>query len=74
MEPLAIVGLAFKFPGDATSPEGFWKVLNEKQCLTTEMPSSRINIDSFYDTHNESVDKASINHPHGSFSLYEDTD
>ncbi|CAI6100676.1 unnamed protein product [Clonostachys chloroleuca] len=55
MEPLAIVGLAFKFPGDATSPEGFWKVLNEKQCLTTEMPSSRINIDSFYDTHNESL-------------------
>ncbi|CAG9990817.1 unnamed protein product [Clonostachys byssicola] len=64
MEPLAIVGLAFKFPGDATSPEGFWEVLNEKRCLATEFPSNRMNIDSFYDANNEAVDKLRLRKAH----------
>lgn len=48
LEPLAIVGFAFKYPQDANSQEGFWKVLSERRCLMTEWPEDRIRLDAFY--------------------------
>jgi len=29
-KPIAIVGMSFRFPGDATTPDGFWDILREK--------------------------------------------
>ncbi|KAL6717587.1 hypothetical protein ACLMJK_005502 [Lecanora helva] len=48
MEPIAVVGLALKFPQDATSLEGFWDMLVEQRCAMTDFPSSRLNVDAFY--------------------------
>ena len=47
-EPLAVVGFSLKFPQEATSVEGFWKMLLEKRCAMTEWPEDRLNIDAFY--------------------------
>ncbi|KND87187.1 Lovastatin diketide synthase LovF [Tolypocladium ophioglossoides CBS 100239] len=47
-EPIAIVGLAFEFPQDATSEESFWQMLCEGRSASTEFPRSRLNIDAFY--------------------------
>ncbi|CAI6243331.1 unnamed protein product [Periconia digitata] len=47
-EPLAIVGLAFRLPGDADTPEAFWRIMEERRCVMSEMPEDRFNIDSFY--------------------------
>lgn len=47
-EPLAIVGLAFEFAQDATSTDGFWKMVSEGRNASTEFPSDRFNIDAFY--------------------------
>ena len=48
MEPVAVVGLALKFPQDATSLDTFWNMLVEKRCAMTDFPSSRLNVDAFY--------------------------
>ena len=48
MEPIAVVGLALKFPGDADSEDGLWRVLMEKKCTMTEWPADRLNVDAFY--------------------------
>ncbi|KAF7953322.1 hypothetical protein EAE96_006533 [Botrytis aclada] len=48
LEPIAIVGISLKYPQDATSPETFWNLIQEKRCTMTEWPSDRLNIDAFY--------------------------
>lgn len=47
-EPVAICGLALKFPQDAVSPETFWRMLVEKRSAITEFPKDRLNIDAFH--------------------------
>ncbi|KAL8769662.1 MAG: hypothetical protein Q9209_004459 [Squamulea sp. 1 TL-2023] len=49
MEPIAIIGFALKFPQEAVSAGQFWRMLKEKRCAMTEVPSSRLNVDAFYD-------------------------
>lgn len=49
LEPIAIVGLSLKFPQNASNPEAFWKMMEEKRCAMTEWPIDRLNIDAFYD-------------------------
>jgi len=46
--PLAIVGLAFEFPQEATSADGFWQMLCEGRSACSEFPRNRMNIDAFY--------------------------
>ncbi|KAL8971946.1 MAG: hypothetical protein Q9183_000809 [Haloplaca sp. 2 TL-2023] len=55
-EPLAVVGLSFKFPEDATTPEAFFQMMMEKRCVMKEWPSDRVNVEAFYSPTNDSVD------------------
>lgn len=48
LAPIAVIGFSLKFPQDATSPEGFWKILSEGRSAMTEVPSDHFNIDAFY--------------------------
>ena len=52
LEPIAIIGLSCRFPGDASSPEAFWKLLVEGRSAMTDVPSDRYNLESFYDSSN----------------------
>jgi hypothetical protein len=47
-EPIAIVGMALRLPGDIKTPEGFWNFLCSKRNARSEFPKSRFNIDGFY--------------------------
>jgi acyl transferase domain-containing protein/thioesterase domain-containing protein len=47
-EPVAIVGLACRFPG-ADNPDAFWRILQNGVDPITEIPASRWNIDEFFD-------------------------
>ncbi|KAJ5758973.1 hypothetical protein N7520_006129 [Penicillium odoratum] len=47
-EPIAIVGSACRFPGDATSPSKLWELLKNPRDVLTEIPKSRFNPDAFY--------------------------
>ncbi|KAJ6104774.1 hypothetical protein N7523_011094 [Penicillium sp. IBT 18751x] len=47
-EPIAIVGSACRFPGDATSPAKLWDLLREPRDVLMEIPESRFNHKAFY--------------------------
>ena len=49
LEPIAIVGLACRFPQDATSPEAFWQMILQGRSGMTDVPKDRFNIDAFYE-------------------------
>ena len=48
-EPIAIIGLALKFPQDASNPAAFWKMLVEGRSAMTKVPKERFNVDAYYD-------------------------
>ncbi|PVH95532.1 reducing type I polyketide synthase [Periconia macrospinosa] len=48
-EPIAIIGMSFKYPQGAEDPDTFWKFLQERRCAATKFPKDRFNIDAFWD-------------------------
>ena len=48
-EPIAIVGIGCRFPGGATDPESFWRLLSDGVDAIREIPPDRWNIEAFYD-------------------------
>ena len=47
-EPIAIIGMACRFPGNADAPDAFWRVLRNGIDAITEIPSDRWDIDDYY--------------------------
>lgn len=47
MQDIAIVGFSIKFPGNGDTPEGFWSMLAEKQCVMEKWPAERFNLEAF---------------------------
>ncbi|MGJ5071317.1 SDR family NAD(P)-dependent oxidoreductase [Bradyrhizobium oligotrophicum] len=43
--PVAIIGMACRFPGNVTSPEEFWTLLSEGRDGITDVPAARWNAD-----------------------------
>jgi acyl transferase domain-containing protein/surfactin synthase thioesterase subunit/NAD(P)-dependent dehydrogenase (short-subunit alcohol dehydrogenase family) len=48
-EPLAVVGVGCRFPGGATSPTEFWKILADGIDCIEDVPADRWNADVFHD-------------------------
>src|SRR5688572_30750299 len=48
-EPIAIVGLACRFPGGADTPERFWDILHRGADVIAEVPADRWDINALYD-------------------------
>ncbi|ORY55289.1 uncharacterized protein BCR38DRAFT_491200 [Pseudomassariella vexata] len=48
MEPIAVVGLGCRFPGDATSPTALWDMLTRGESAWSEFPEDRVNISSYF--------------------------
>src|SRR5687767_10376592 len=48
-EPIAIIGIGCRFPGNTNSPEDFWNGLKNGMDAITDVPQDRWRIDAFYD-------------------------
>ncbi len=48
-EPIAIVGVGCKLPGNITSTEDLFEALRDGRDLIKEIPPERWNVDAFYD-------------------------
>jgi hybrid polyketide synthase/nonribosomal peptide synthetase ACE1 len=49
-EPIAIIGSACRFSGDATSPSKLWGLLKSPRDVLSEIPPSRFNANGFHHT------------------------
>ena len=47
-DPVAVVGMAGRFPGGANSPAALWRLLQEGRSGITEVPKSRWDIDALF--------------------------
>ncbi|MFB9534358.1 type I polyketide synthase [Nonomuraea roseola] len=48
-EPIAVIGMACRYPGGADTAEGFWDLLRDGRHAVREVPSTRWDIDEYYD-------------------------
>ena len=49
IEPLAIIGLSFKFPQGLETAEPLWEGLASNRSAWSPFPESRLNFDGIYD-------------------------
>jgi acyl transferase domain-containing protein len=47
-EPIAIIGMSCRFPGDADTPQGFWDLLSRGESAWGKVPKDRFNVDNYY--------------------------
>ena len=48
-EPIAIVGMGCRFPGEVNDPQAFWELLSQGRNAVTEVPADRWSLSKFYD-------------------------
>src|SRR6201991_4509445 len=49
-EPVAVVGIGCRFPGDVVGPESYWEFLANGRDAISEVPQDRWDADAFYDS------------------------
>ncbi|KAJ5722336.1 lovastatin nonaketide synthase, partial [Penicillium malachiteum] len=47
-EPIALIGSAFRFPGDSDTPSKLWELLRNPRDLLREVPEDRFDADAFH--------------------------
>ncbi|KAI4168739.1 MAG: hypothetical protein LQ343_006175 [Gyalolechia ehrenbergii] len=47
-DAVAVIGIAIKFPGDASSTEAFWEMLMNRRSALSDVPKDRFNVDAFW--------------------------
>ena len=55
--PVAVIGMACRFPGGANTKEQYWDLLDKKVDASIEVPVSRWAIDSYYDSNSNTLGK-----------------
>ncbi|RYN74805.1 Compactin diketide synthase [Alternaria alternata] len=63
-KPVAIIGIAFRGPGDARDPEAFYRMLVEGRNARTKIPKDRYNVDAFYHPDAERLGSIQQRHAH----------
>ncbi len=58
-EPIAIVGMACRFPGGANDLASYWRLLSSGEEGISEVPPDRWDIDAYYDPDPDAPDKMS---------------
>ncbi|KAE8391136.1 hypothetical protein BDV23DRAFT_182847 [Aspergillus alliaceus] len=57
VQPIAIVGMAVRLPGNVRSPDELWDLLFSQKDVSREVPKDRHNVDAFHSTSNSGTVK-----------------
>ena len=49
VESIAVVGMGCRFPGNVNTPDEFWELLSSGRDVLRDIPSSRWDVDAYYD-------------------------
>ncbi|TIC96982.1 Compactin diketide synthase mokB [Colletotrichum higginsianum] len=63
-QPIAIIGIGLRAPGDASDPEKFWQMLQDARSARSEIPKDRYNVDGFYHPDPERLGSIQQRHAH----------
>ena len=61
-EPIAVIGMACRFPGRSDTPDAFWQLLDGARDAVTEVPGERWDIDRYYDPDPSAPGKMATRH------------
>lgn len=61
-EPIAIVGMGCRFPGQANDPDSYWKILKNGIDTISEVPTNRWNLEQYYDPEPDTPGKMYARH------------
>ncbi|WP_175038004.1 type I polyketide synthase, partial [Burkholderia contaminans] len=61
-EPIAVIGMACRFPGRSDTPDAFWQLLDGAHDAVTEVPGERWDIDRYYDPDPSTPGKMATRH------------
>jgi amino acid adenylation domain-containing protein len=56
-EPIAIIGMACRFPGNVNTPEDYWTLIENRVDAIREVPQNRWDADAYYDADPEAPGK-----------------
>lgn len=56
-EPIAVIGMACRFPGGANSPEAYWELLRSGRDATCEVPANRWDVEAAFDANPDAPGK-----------------
>ncbi|KAK8059864.1 hypothetical protein PG996_009794 [Apiospora saccharicola] len=63
-EPIAVIGIALRAPGDGSDPEKFWNMLLEGRSARSEIPKERYDVDGFYHPNGDRLGSIQQRHAH----------
>ena len=63
-EPIAIVGMGCRYPGDVRTPDQFWALLHSGRDILREIPAERWDVDAYYDPEVTVPGKMYVRHGH----------
>lgn len=59
-EPIAIIGMGCRFPGNNNDPESFWQFLKQGTDAVREVPPERWDVNEYYDSNPETRGKMNV--------------
>ncbi|MDB4222561.1 SDR family NAD(P)-dependent oxidoreductase [Granulosicoccus sp.] len=63
-EPIAVVGMGCRYPGDVRTPEEFWELLQSGRDVLRKIPKERWDVDAYYDPEAPVPGKMYVKHGH----------
>ncbi|KAK6852415.1 Type I Iterative PKS [Apiospora arundinis] len=63
-EPIAVIGIALRAPGDGSDPEKFWNMLLEGRSARCAIPEDRYNVAGFYHPDGDRLGSIQQRHAH----------